>query len=57
MLGSVAAGDNPDLGAAMETMSTLGEVYAPLPGLAGWHRRRFAAFEALQRVGRSIGGG
>ncbi|MGN6467719.1 MAG: FGGY-family carbohydrate kinase [Rhizobiaceae bacterium] len=57
MLGSVAAGDNPDLGAAMETMSTLGEVYAPLPGLAGWHRRRFAAFEALQGVGRSIGGG
>jgi hypothetical protein len=35
-------------------MSTLGETYAQQPGLADWHERRFAAFEALQGAGRSI---
>jgi D-ribulokinase len=54
MLGAVASGDHADLRHAMETMSTLGEVYAPQPDLADWHERRFAAFEALQGVGRSI---
>jgi D-ribulokinase len=54
MLGAVASGDSPDLRQAMEAMSTLGETYAPQPGLADWHERRFAAFEALQGAGRSI---
>jgi D-ribulokinase len=54
MLGAVAAGDHADLRRAMETMSTLGEVYAPRPDLADWHERRFKAFEALQGVGRDI---
>jgi D-ribulokinase len=35
-------------------MSTLGEVYVPQSALADWHERRFAAFETLQGVGRSI---
>jgi D-ribulokinase len=38
----------------MEAMSTLGETYTPQPALAGWHERRFKAFEALQGVGRDI---
>lgn len=54
MLGSVAAGDHSDVRHAMEAMSTLGEVYAPQADLTGWHERRFAAFEALQGVGRGI---
>jgi len=54
MLGSVASGDHVDLGQAMEAMSALGEIHHPQAGLTGWHDRRFAAFEALQKVGRSI---
>jgi D-ribulokinase len=54
MLGAVASGDHADLRHAMETMSTLGEIYAPQPDLADWHERRFKAFEALQGVGRDI---
>ena len=54
MLGSVASGEHVDLGRAMEAMSALGEIHRPQPALAGWHDRRFAAFEALQKVGRSI---
>jgi D-ribulokinase len=54
MLGAVASGDHADLRHAMETMSTLGEIYAPQPDLADWHERRFKAFEALQGVGRNI---
>jgi D-ribulokinase len=54
MLGAVASGDHADLRQAMEAMSTLGETYTPQPSLADWHERRFAAFEALQGVGRSI---
>jgi D-ribulokinase len=56
MLGAVASGDHADLREAMETMSTLGETYAPRSDLADWHARRFAAFEALQGVGRGIRG-
>jgi D-ribulokinase len=54
MLGAVASGDQADLRQAMETMSTLGETYAPQPDLADWHERRFAAFKTLQGIGRSI---
>jgi D-ribulokinase len=57
MLGSVASGDHADLGLAMETMSALGEIHRPQPALAEWHNRRFTAFEALQKVGRSIRSG
>jgi D-ribulokinase len=41
----------------METMSTLGETYVPQRDLADWHGRRFAAFEALQEIGRTIRSG
>jgi len=54
MLGSVASGEHANVGAAMEAMSALGEIHPPQAALADWNDRRFAAFEALQRVGRSI---
>jgi len=54
MLGAVASGDCTDLARAMEAMSALGEIHRPQPALAGWNERRFAAFEALQKIGRSI---
>ncbi|TAN08589.1 MAG: ribulokinase [Rhizobiaceae bacterium] len=54
MLGAVASGDRTDLARAMEAMSALGEIHRPQPALAGWNERRFTAFEALQKVGRSI---
>ncbi|HVW57977.1 MAG TPA: FGGY-family carbohydrate kinase [Rhizobiaceae bacterium] len=54
MLGSVASGEHVDLGRAMEAMSALGEIHRPQSAFAGWHDRRFAAFEALQKVGRAI---
>nr|WP_249161121.1 FGGY-family carbohydrate kinase [Bradyrhizobium manausense] len=54
MLGSVASGDHASVGAAMEAMSALGEIHSPQAALADWNDRRFAAFEALQQVGRSI---
>jgi D-ribulokinase len=57
MLGAVASGDHADLRQAMETMSTLGETYVPQRDLADWHGRRFAAFEALQEIGRTIRSG
>jgi D-ribulokinase len=57
MLGAVASGDHADLRQAMEAMSSLGEIYAPRPDLSDWHGRRFAAFEALQQVGRTIRNG
>ncbi|PDT90785.1 ribulokinase [Bradyrhizobium sp. Y36] len=56
MLGSVASGDHADLGDAMQAMSVLGDVRRPQAALAGWADRRFAAFEALQKVGRAIRG-
>jgi D-ribulokinase len=56
MLGSVAAGAHADVGAAMEAMSTLGDTHAPKSGVAAWHESRFAAFETLQGIGRSIRG-
>ena len=54
ILGAVAAGRFADMTHAMSSMSELGEVYRPDPGLAGWHQRRFEAFELLQRTARSI---
>jgi D-ribulokinase len=54
MLGSVASSDHPSVSQAMEAMSALGEIHLPQATLAGWHERRFGAFEALQKVGRAI---
>lgn len=54
MLGSVAAGDHTNVSQAMEAMSDLGEIHQPHAALADWNIKRFAAFEALQKVGRSI---
>lgn len=54
ILGAVAAGRYPDTAAAMSAMSELGETCIPQPSLATWHEKRFRAFEALQKVGRSI---
>jgi D-ribulokinase len=54
MLGAVASGDHAELGKAMKEMSALGDIHRPQPALAGWHDRRFTAFEALQKAGRAI---
>lgn len=54
MLGSVASGDHTNVSQAMEAMSALGEIHQPDAALANWNVKRFAAFEALQEVGRSI---
>jgi D-ribulokinase len=54
VLGSVASGDHGDVAEAMAAMSALGEIHHPNAALAEWHGRRFAAFEALQNVGRAI---
>ncbi|WP_439409541.1 FGGY-family carbohydrate kinase [Bradyrhizobium sp. DASA03076] len=54
MLGAVASGDHVSVAEAMEAMSALGEIHTPHAALAGWNEKRFAAFEALQQVGRSI---
>ncbi|TIW86672.1 MAG: ribulokinase, partial [Mesorhizobium sp.] len=54
MLGAVAAGIYKDLVTAMAGMSELGEVYHPDATLAGWHTKRFAAFELLQQAGKAI---
>ncbi|MDA9438559.1 ribulokinase [Bradyrhizobium sp. CCBAU 51745] len=57
MLGAVASGDHVSVAEAMEVMSALGEIHTPHAALAGWNEKRFAAFEALQQVGRSIRAG
>ena len=54
ILGAVAAGRYGDLAEAMSAMSELGEIYRPQPALAGWHEKRFKAFELLQQAGRAI---
>ncbi|WP_245486727.1 FGGY-family carbohydrate kinase, partial [Mesorhizobium sp. M7A.F.Ca.MR.176.00.0.0] len=56
MLGAVAAGAYKDLTGAMAGMSELGEVYHPDATLAGWHAKRFAAFELLQQASKAIRG-
>lgn len=55
MLGAVAAGDFPGLGAAMAAMSAMGRVYQPNSGtLVQWHARRYENFKLLQSVGRQL---
>lgn len=56
MLGAVAAGLHPDIPSAMAAMSAAGETYAPRGGSAGYHDKRFEAFELLQATGRTLRG-
>jgi D-ribulokinase len=57
ILGAVAAGQHRDIAEAMSSMSTLGETYRPNPIAAGWHEKRFKAFEMLQQTARAIKSG
>ena len=53
ILGSVAAGIHPDIGAAMADMSSFAAVYTPQNGAArALHDARFEVFEQLQQVAR-----
>ena len=54
ILGAVAAGAFPDIETAMASMSALGSIHQPADVSRSWHRRRFEAFELLQKVGRNI---
>ena len=54
ILGAVAGGSFPDIQTAMPAMSALGDVHLPEESARDWHEARFAAFEKLQEVGRSI---
>jgi D-ribulokinase len=54
ILGAVASGRYSDVTEAMSSMSEMGKTHQPDPVLAGWHERRFKAFEMLQRIARSI---
>jgi len=54
ILGAVASGRYSDIAEAMSAMSELGETYQPNPASAGWHERRFKAFEMLQQAARAI---
>jgi D-ribulokinase len=55
ILGSVAAGAYPDVGAAMAGMSRIGTRYAPQGGtISAVHQARFAAFEQLQRLAAQL---
>jgi D-ribulokinase len=54
ILGAVASGRYQDIAVAMREMSEIGTIYQPSTNLAEWHRRRLAAFAALQEVGRAI---
>lgn len=54
ILGALAGGRFPDATSAMSAMSELGDIHHPQADLSGWHDSRFAAFEALQQVGRRI---
>lgn len=57
MLGATAAGSFPSLEAAMGHMTGGADLFAPAGGkIAASHERRFAAFEALQKVAHSIAG-
>lgn len=53
MTAAVAAGDMSDLSHAMQTMSHLGAQNRP-DLLGAWHDKRFAAFEAMQALGREL---
>jgi D-ribulokinase len=55
MLASIAGGAFDNLQAAMANMSALGERYEPAAGeIAELHKRRFRAFEALQKTALSL---
>jgi D-ribulokinase len=54
ILAATAAGRYADVGRAMEAMSEIGDVHQPDLSTKAWHEKRFAAFEALQGVGRGI---
>lgn len=54
ILGAVAAGHFPDVATAMAAMSELGDTYRPNAAQAGWHAKRFHAFELLQKAGRAV---
>lgn len=54
ILGAVAAGHFPDVATAMAAMSELGDIYRANPAQAGWHAKRFHAFELLQKAGRAV---
>lgn len=54
MLGAAAAGQYPDLAAAMQAMTGGAGIFTPAGGaIATLHDRRFAAFEALQAAQRA----
>jgi D-ribulokinase len=57
ILGAVASGRYSDITEAMASMSEMGETYKPNAALAGWHEKRFKAFEMLQQTARSIKSG
>ena len=53
MLGAVAAGSVTDLEAAMETMSSIGEILTPaLPEIRAVHDARYTMFEQFQALAR-----
>ncbi|SMC49790.1 FGGY-family carbohydrate kinase [Rhizobium sp. RU36D] len=55
ILGSVAAGVYPDVRDAMNALSAIASVYAPVgDGIAEIHGRRYQAFLGLQDVSRTI---
>jgi D-ribulokinase len=54
ILGATASGRYGNVAQAMEAMSEIGDVHEPDLSTKAWHEQRFAAFEALQRVGREI---
>jgi D-ribulokinase len=57
ILGAVAAGRYRDITDAMSSMSEIGETCRPSRASAGWHERRFEAFEVLQQTARAIRSG
>ena len=56
ILAATAAGRFGDVAEAMDAMSELGGICLPEAATVDWHIKRFAAFEALQKVGREIRG-
>lgn len=56
MLGSVAAGRQPDLGSAMSSMSGVAHCYAPDPSEHAAHRARYRAYTQLQELALTLQG-
>ncbi|MEO1749196.1 MAG: ribulokinase, partial [Pseudomonadota bacterium] len=55
ILGAVAGGSYATVAAAMEGMSSLGDVFEPATGsIAETHEKRFRVFQALQAAGRML---